>query len=263
MVTVGKMLQWIDEIAPFELAEEWDNVGLLAGHPDWPVERALVALDLTKGALDEAVEKRAQLIVTHHPILFQARRNLREDDGEGALLAALVRARIALIAAHTNYDNAEGGLNDALAEALELDGAQPLPHGLRAGGFEGGAQALAARAQARLGCVPRLYRAAGVGAIRRVAVCGGAGGAFWPEALKAGCDAYITGEVRHHEALAATAAGLTVVEAGHYHTERVMIKALQRGLQMRINTVQYNVHVLESAFEPFDGMCGMGGNTCS
>ena len=120
MVPVSKMLELVGDIAPFELAEEWDNVGLLAGHPDWPVARAMVALDLTDGALREAAEKGVQLIVTHHPILLNGRKNLREDDGEGALLAALIRARIALIAAHTNYDSAPGGMNDVLAAALGL-----------------------------------------------------------------------------------------------------------------------------------------------
>ena len=84
-----------------------------------------------------------------------------------------------------------------------------------------------------------------------MAVCGGAGGSFWEDALRAGCDGFLTGEVRHHEALAAVQAGLTVVEAGHYHTERVMVKALRNGLQTRADTLQYNVHVFESSFEPF------------
>jgi dinuclear metal center YbgI/SA1388 family protein len=249
MILVSKILDLVGEIAPFELAEAWDNVGLLAGHPDWAVDRVLVALDLTPGALREAVEVGAQLIVTHHPILFHGRKNLREDDGEGALLAELVRSKVALIAAHTNYDNAPGGLNDALAEALGLQDVVPLENGLRAGTFAGDGAALVALTAERLGGQPRLYRGARV--IRRVAVCGGAGGSFWPVAHAAGCDAYLTGEVRHHEALAATASGLTLVEAGHYHTERVMVKALRNGLQKRADALQYDVHVVESAYEPF------------
>lgn len=249
MVPVSMMLALVDEIAPFALMEEWDNVGLLAGHPDWPVERAMVALDLTRGALNEAVEKKAQLIVTHHPILFHARKNLREDDAEGALLASLVRAGIALIAAHTNYDNAPGGMNDVLAAGLGLNAVEVLPHGLRAGFYSGTPESLYALAMERLGGTPRLYR--GGVTVRKVAVCGGAGGEFWPDALGAGCDALLTGEVRYHQALAATEAGLTLIEAGHYQTERVMVKALRNSLQTRANTLQYNVHVFESGFEPF------------
>ena len=250
MATVAQLLELVNDIAPFDLAEDWDNVGLLAGHPDWNVGRVLVALDLTAGALREAMGLGARLIVTHHPILFHARRNLREDDGEGALLAALVRSRIALIAAHTNYDYAPGGLNDVLAEALGLKDVEMLPRGLRAGAFSGGSEDLLHLASARLGGTPRLYRGQSA-APGRVAVCGGAGGEFWPEAVKAGCGGYLTGEVRHHEALAAVQAGLTVVEAGHYFTERVMVKALRTGLQTRADALQYNVHVFESGFEPF------------
>lgn len=249
MVSVSKILDLVGEVAPFELAEDWDNVGLLAGHPDWDVDRVLVALDLTPGALREAVDAGAQLIVTHHPILFHGRKNLREDDGEGVLLAELMRAKVALIAAHTNYDNAPGGLNDALSEALDLKDVASLEQGLRAGTFYGDGAALATLAAQRLGGQPRLYR--GAQTIRKVAVCGGAGGSFWPVAHAAGCDAYLTGEIRHHEALAATAAGLTLVEAGHYHTERVMVKALRNSLQNRANALQYNVHVAESTYEPF------------
>ncbi len=249
MVPVQKMLELVAEIAPFELAEAWDNVGLLVGHPDWPVTRAMVALDLTGGALREAMERDVQLIVTHHPVMLHGRKNFREDDGEGALLAQLIRARIALIAAHTNYDNAPGGMNDVLAAELGLSWLETLPNGLRAGAFEGTPEMLLALAENRLGGTPRLYR--GGDAIHKLAVSGGAGGKFWPDALDAGCDAFLTGEVRHHEALAATEAGLTVVEAGHYFTERVMVKALQNGLQTRANTLQYNVHVFESGFEPF------------
>ena len=97
---VRDILALVDGIAPFADAEEWDNVGLLAGDPDAPVERVLCALDLTDEALDEAIARDAQLIVTHHPILFRGRKNLCETDAESRLLCRLVRARIAMIAAH-------------------------------------------------------------------------------------------------------------------------------------------------------------------
>jgi putative NIF3 family GTP cyclohydrolase 1 type 2 len=183
----------------------------------------------------------AQRIITHHPIMFRARKNLREDAGEGALLAELLRARLALIAAHTNYDNAPGGLNDALAAALGLQFVETLPRGLRAGAFSGDPEALVDRAKERLGGAPRLYRGG-----KAPESC-----AVRPEALKAGCDAFLTGEVRHSDALAAVQAGLTVIDAGHYQTERVMVKALRNGLQTRANMLQYNVHVFESGYEPF------------
>ena len=131
--TVAQMLEIVNSIAPFELAEEWDNVGLLAGNPESIVERVLCALDLRLDVVKEAQNKGCQLIVTHHPILFRGRKNLLETDAEGRMLCALVRSGIAMIAAHTNFDNAHPGVNDALAAALGLEDVAVLENGMRLG----------------------------------------------------------------------------------------------------------------------------------
>ncbi len=252
-VTMKQMLALLDEMAPPELAESYDNVGLLVGHPDWPVEKILVALDLTMGAVEEAKRIGAQLIVTHHPILFRGRKNLREDDAEGAAVCAMIRSGIGLIAAHTNFDNASCGVNDALAEALGLIDIQPLPQGMRIGRIEKGytPSAIGAMVEERLGGRARVYAQQPDSPIERVAVCGGAGGDFFEIAAQAGAQAFVTGEVKHHDALAAVAGGLCLIEAGHYETEHIAIKLLADGLQKRINAVQYNVTVNVSAYAPF------------
>ena len=252
-VTMGQILALLNEMAPGELAESYDNVGLLAGHPDRPVERILVALDLTMGAVAEAKEMGAQLIVTHHPILFRGRKNLREDDAEGAAVCAMIRAGIGLIAAHTNFDNAERGVNDALSEALSLSGISHLPQGMRIGMLESAytPDALGRMIEERLGGRVRIYAERPDAMIERVAVCGGAGGDFFDLALQNGAQAFVTGEVKHHDALAAVAAGLCLIEAGHDETEHIAIKLLADGLQEKINEVQYNVTVSESAYAPF------------
>lgn len=252
-VTMGQILVLLNEMAPPELAESYDNVGLLAGHPDWPVEKILVGLDLTMGAVEEAEAMGAQLIVTHHPILFRGRKNLREDDAEGAAVCAMIRKGIGLIAAHTNFDNAEIGVNDALAEALGLDDIRPLPQGMRVGKLESvhTPESLGAMVEKRLGGRARIYAERPDAAIERVAVCGGAGGDFFELAACSGAQAFVTGEVKHHDALAAVAAGLCLIEAGHYETEHIAIKLLADGLQKKINAVQYNVTVNESAYAPF------------
>ena len=252
-VTIGQVLELLNEMAPPELAEGYDNVGLLAGHPDWPVERILVALDLTEGAVEEAKAIGAQLIVTHHPILFRGRKNLREDDAEGAAVCSMIRAGIGLIAAHTNFDNAPCGVNDALAEALGLCDVQPLGQGMRLGTLCGGytSGTIGPMIEGKLGGRARVYAQAPDSPIERVAVCGGAGGDFFEMAAQAGAQAFVTGEVKHHEALAAVAGGLCLIEAGHYETEHIAIKLLADGLQKRINAVQYNVTVNVSAYAPF------------
>lgn len=249
--TVEQVLALVDGVAPFALAEEWDNVGLLAGRPDAKVDTVLCALDLRMEVLDEAVQRGAQLIVTHHPILFRGRKNLRETDAEGRLLCALVRSDIAMIAAHTNYDNASPGVNDALAGALGLTDIASLDSGMRIGtpkqtdfGSFCDFAAHALRAQVRRYGDPAR-------SLRRVAVLGGAGEDYARLALEGGADAYLTGEIAYHKALDAVDNGLCVIEAGHAATEYPAISKLADALQNAADAVQYDIRVLESKADVF------------
>ena len=249
--TVAQVLELVNGIAPFELAEPWDNVGLLAGRPDARVDAVLCALDMSLEVLNEAARKGAGLIVTHHPILFRGRKNLCETDGEGRLLCALVRSGIAMIAAHTNFDNASPGVNDALAAALALEDVEILESGMRMGkpkqtDFGTFLDFVASK----LGGPVRRYGALDR-PIRRVAVLGGAGEDYAPLAIRAGADAYVTGEMAYHKALDAADNGLCVLEAGHAATERPAISALRRGLQIAADAVQYDIRVFESDAELF------------
>ena len=245
-VSVQDVYNAIDAFAPFELAEEWDNVGILAGSAAQQVTGVLCALDLNPMVVEEAVRKGANLIVTHHPILFRGRKNLREDDAEGRMLASLLRANIALIAAHTNFDNAVPGVNDALAERLGLSDVLPLENGMRIGTT--GEETLGRfcrHASEALGAPVRCYGEADR-PVCRVAVLGGAGEDFCPQAIAAGADVYLTGEVAHHKAWDAYLSGLCVLEAGHAATELPAIQMLQRGLQKAADGVQWNVRIFES-----------------
>lgn len=246
-VTVGQILELLEKIAPLELAEEWDNVGLLVGRRDAEVSCVLCALDMTQRVLDEAVAVGAQMIVTHHPILFRARRNLCEDDPEGRLLCNIVRSGIALAAMHTNFDSACPGVNDVLAETLGLDNVEVLDQGMRAGATEETTLSEFAKFVGdRLGGPVRVY-GDGDAKVRRVAVLGGAGEDFASIALAYGADVYVTGEMGYHKGLSAVDEGLCVLEAGHAATENPAISMLAGGLQNAANGVQYNVRVLCSA----------------
>jgi len=249
---VADILQVFDRIAPPELAEDYDNIGLLAGRMDAEVTAILFALDLTVAVINEAARDGAELIVTHHPILFHARKNLREDDPEGALLARLIRSHLSLVAVHTNYDNAPRNVSDELAEALGLHDIQALEKGLRVGELPRPLtpNELRTHVERALGGTSRLYSAADK-AVRKVAVCGGAGGAFHEIAARAGADAYVTGEINHHDLLPALALGLCVVEAGHYATEKLGINALADCLQTRLDALQYTVRVIKSERVPY------------
>lgn len=125
-VRCGQVIDWMEEWAPRRMAEKWDNVGLLVGAPYREVERVLVALEVTRAVIDEALEQGAQLIITHHPLFLEPIKVLREDTHPAALVNRLIKSGLCLYAAHTNLDVAPGGVNDLLAGLLGLSDTSPL-----------------------------------------------------------------------------------------------------------------------------------------
>ncbi|MBE5808475.1 MAG: Nif3-like dinuclear metal center hexameric protein [Clostridiales bacterium] len=231
---ISDIIETLADIAPIELAEEWDNVGLLAGDREAETDAVVCALELSEGVLDEAVAAGAGLIVTHHPILFRGRKRLTEDDAEGRLLCRLIRTGTALYAMHTNFDNAHPGVNDAMCERLGLSEVTALEHGMCLGRIgEMTLDAFAAHVRGRLGGAVRPYGEPDR-RIRNVAVMGGAGGDYAPMARAAGADAFITGECGYHKALDAAAEGLAVLECGHAATEDPAIDMLAAMLKERL-----------------------------
>ena len=250
-VTVGMIRGLIDGFAPFDTAEDFDNVGLLVGWAKQEVHTVLVALDVTSSVIEEAKQQNAQLIVAHHPLLFSPRRDLCEEDREGALLTALIRARLSLIAAHTNFDKAAGGVNDALLATLGLVGEGDL---IRTATLPDPTMldALTQQVEERLGDVVRRFVLPGDHEpVRRLSVCAGAGGDYWPEALAAGADCFLTGECKLHHALEAVHKGLRVLEAGHAATERPGVAALREALQSAADAVQYPVRIVLASCAPY------------
>ena len=245
-MTVQDFYDIIDRIAPFETQAEFDNSGLLAGSAGHEVDCVLLALDLTDAVIDEAVSLGAQLIITHHPLMFSPRRRLTDEDGEGRILRRLIREDISLIAAHTNLDQAPGGINDALAELCGLQNITGEGF-LRAGELSQPVRAAdyAETLKDRLGDAVRLMGPENA-VLRRVAVCSGAGGDEWEDALRLGCDAFISGEIKHHQALAMADSGLVAFACGHHATEAPGITALAAALQNALNTLQCYVGVFVS-----------------
>ena len=238
-------------IAPYELAEEWDNVGLLFGCTADAVTRVLVAMDLTQDVLDEAKALGAQLIVTHHPIMMAARRRITDSDREGRLMLQMAKAGIAHIAAHTNFDAAPGGVNDTLmalmgAEAIEGEGC------VRAGRLAEGTTLgdLARRAEKKLHGPVRVYGAEDT-VIHKLGCCSGAGSSEIEAARALGADCFITGEVKHHHALDAVDAGMCILEAGHFETENPACEVMRNSLQNACDALKYNVTVFCSKGNPF------------
>jgi dinuclear metal center YbgI/SA1388 family protein len=136
MTTVSNLLDWIEAFAPRRLAEEWDNVGLLWGDPSAPVTRIMTCLTVTAVTVDEAIEAGAEAIVSHHPVLFRAVKQVRADHRETGLLWKLARAGVSIISPHTAFDNTAGGINDGLARRLGLADVRPLRPGPGAASFK-------------------------------------------------------------------------------------------------------------------------------
>jgi len=249
--TVNQVLECLANIAPVALAEEWDNVGLLVGDPGKDVDRIMCALDLTDAVIEEAISNKAGLIVTHHPVMFRGRKNLRTDDHEGKMLCDLVRNNIALIAMHTNFDSTKPGVNDALAEALGLENVSDLENGMRMGTVEEmPLGAFGKMAEKKLRGPVRLYGNPEK-LIHKVAVLGGAGEDYASAARMNGADVYLTGEMAYHKAMDCTFENMCVVEAGHAATELPGVNLLCRGLQNELDALQYKIRVFESKSELF------------
>ncbi len=222
-MTVQDVYNYLDSRAPFVTCEEWDNVGLLIGDAQQTVRRILVALDVTDGAIDAAIATGANLIVSHHPVIFSPLKRLESN----SIPYRLAAAGIAVICAHTNLDRAADGVNDTLAALLGLTDIHPTDDGMcRIGTLP---QSVTATTLAKLVAqtLSTSVRVNGSGDIRTVAVCGGSGGDFIG-ALAPLADAFVTGEVRHHEWLAAH--DITIIEAGHYATEVPVVDTLCRWL---------------------------------
>ena len=254
-MTVKHLYDVIDRIAPFVSQMDSDNSGFLVGSSEQEVHAVLCALDVTDAVIDEAVSLDAQLIVTHHPLMFSPLQNLTDTDYEGRLIRRLVREDISLISAHTNLDQAPGGVNDTLAERCGLMSVSGegffrcglLPEPAAAGQY-------AEYLQDRLKTVVRIMGPADA-MVRKVGLCSGGGSDFWNEAAVSGCDAFISGEIRHHHALAMADSGLIAFECGHFATEAPAVRTLAAALQKEIDTVKCNlcIYVSEKAAYSFPG----------
>lgn len=240
-VELTTLLATLRSLAPLELAEAWDNTGLLLGDPSQPIERVLTCLTLSGDVADEAIEIGAQLVVSHHPVLFRAVKSLTTATAEGRTLLKLLKAGVAVYSPHTAWDSSADGINSQLAGALELSDVQPLRPAVDREAAVGGGrfgmlrQPLAlpqflTHVKASL-AIDRLQYACGGGSqITRVAVACGSAAEFIGDAVRHGCQALVTGEARFHACLEARDAGIVLVLAGHYATERPGIEQLARTL---------------------------------
>lgn len=230
MATVGEILHFVERLAPRDMKMDWDNVGLLCGSRGQKVTKVLVALDPFEGVCREAADWGAELLVTHHPLIFRPTSSITDETSVGRAVMLLCANGISAVNAHTNLDCAPSGVNDILARTLGLKNirvaapsgtdAQGRPWGLLRCG-EIGQQPLGAflaHVKQALGC-PGLRYVSGGKPVRFVAVGGGSCADGMLDALNAGCDTFVTADVRYNQFWDAHDLGLNLIDAGHFYTE--------------------------------------------
>ncbi len=264
--TTRDLLKLVDDIAPFGLAEEWDNSGLQVGNADWPAGRVLVALDVTTEVMAEAVAWGANLVLTHHPLMIRPQRSIDFGSMPGALIALAAADQISIISAHTNLDKALGGLNDCFAQKLglthvsrfqpllpgngdnlpglgrigELD--QPMPL------FE-----LADTIKSNLGISGLRVTGDRDRMVKKAAVCTGSGASLVQEFLGSGADVFITGDMKYHEAREIEQAGLALIDVGHFASEHIVVELLVQRLVSSAETAGFEIDVrgFDGETDPF------------
>lgn len=250
MATVADILAYMNTIAPPYMKMDWDNCGLLCGRKDRTVTKLLVALDPFRNVIDEAIAEKAELIVTHHPLIFRTDlRQVNEDSETGRCLLTLIENGIAAINAHTNLDCAPGGVNDILAETLGLKNVKVLnPSGIDEQGREWGLlhagtieeqplNHFLSTVKKNLGCDGLRYVDGGK-PVFKVAVGGGACADGMLEALEAGCDTFVTSDIKYNQFRTACELGLNLIDAGHFHTENPTMPVLAAKLQAEFPDVE-------------------------
>ncbi|MFU0833628.1 MAG: GTP cyclohydrolase 1 type 2-like protein [Oscillospiraceae bacterium] len=243
MTTTGDIYTFIDGFAPFRTAMSFDNPGLLVGDDNTEVTTAVLSLDITPAVVHEAAGLGAQLIVSHHPVIFHPLKKL----SKGSVPYLLAHHSITAICAHTNLDMAAGGVNDCLAERLGLKNVRMLRENSECGLAEAlcgetdkeyTPREFAEFVKNTLGCEGVRFTD-GKRPITSVGLCGGGGAEYLYDAAQAGCQAFVTGECKHNILLDAENLGVTLVAAGHFETEDPVIPVLMKKLSERFQDVKF------------------------
>ena len=249
MTTVADILKFVETLAPRAMKMDWDNVGLLCGSKMTPVTRVLVALDPFEHVCEEAAQWGAELIVTHHPMIFRPLPSVTDETSIGRGIMTLCRHGISAVNAHTNLDQAPGGVNDELARKLALVNVQVLnPCGttddgeswglLRAGEVpEQPLDAFLNRVKTLLGCEGLRYVNGGK-PVHKVCVGGGSCADGMMEAVAAGCDTFVTADVKYNQFWDAHDLGLNLIDAGHFYTENPVVDLLAKKISAAFPEVE-------------------------
>lgn len=261
MTSVNKIFKIIDQIAPFDTADSWDNVGLLVGNENQVVNRILIALDISEEVIQEAIEEGFDLIITHHPIIFNPLKKITNDDRIGQILIDAIQNDIAIIAVHTNLDKAfASGINRYLADSFELNQLQILipegenydyGHGI-VGNFE-----KTVEFDEFISKVKNIFQINHISVsnvskdknIRKVVIASGASSDFINIALSTQADVFITSDLKYHECQTVIGTQLALVDVGHFESESIYLPHFKALIDLRISDKNYDVFTKVSEME--------------
>lgn len=257
---IRKIISLIENIAPLDSQEEWDNSGVQIMTDDGNVSRILVALEITDEVISEAKDFGAEMIITHHPLIFGGTDNVSVEDVTGRYILELVSSGISVYASHTPFDKAPGGNNDWLAEKIDLQNVEGFSEGVsfdmigRCGDLTAPLSLfdLSMMVSTRMDIPFEQIRTVGdvTETINRVAICTGAGADLADKALENGCDVLITGDVKYHDAQNAKAKGLCLIDAGHYGTEKTFAENFADKLRKELlNAGDTETMIIESSVD--------------
>lgn len=242
------IIEVFEEWVPKELIDSWDNTGFQIGNPDTEIRKILIALDLDDGVLDKAIEDDFQMIITHHPVIFKPLTNLTTMNYPASIIYRAIKNDIVVYNAHSNLDLVEGGVNDILAQVLGVKDTSPLSTIIIEDSQKNRI------GYGRIGYVERIKFTDYLDLIKtnldashlliygdtkdfveKIAICGGSGSDFIMDAYKQGADVYITGDIKYHDAQFGQQLGLTIIDAGHFNTEKIILPTIKDYLNQKLD----------------------------
>ena len=273
VATVAKIKEIMDDLAPPLLAEEWDNVGLQIGDPRQSVRRIWVALDPTLQVVKAACQKKIDLLITHHPLIFRPLKSIDFDTPAGSIIQMATHHKLAVFSAHTNLDIVHEGVNDVLAQRLELQNLsvlKPVQAGQRA--QEDIAALSAGEMEDGIGRIGFLAKAGSLRSlvsmakkrikldfvkvvgdlemkVTQVAICSGSGSGLMEAFLSSKAQAYISGDIHYHYALEAQSVNRAIIDIGHFPSEHLMVDALVQQLENAISRAGIEAEIMACTIE--------------
>lgn len=271
VIKVGDVVDIIEKAVPAVLQEEWDNSGLLIGFEESPVNKILTCLEIDRKVLDEAIAADVDMIITHHPLIFSGIKALNDSDYKGGIIMDIIKSGISVYSCHTPFDKVKGGNNDIIMTKLGLTSIKNLS------GMDvvSASKMIDRHDEADIGrigelkdamvfrdviglvadkldmSIRQIHAAGDLDAnITKIGCCSGAGADLALMAAGSGCQLFITGDVKYHEAQDVLQSGMCIIDAGHYGTEKFFSEAMKALLDKKLDA-KVTVITSEVVLDPF------------